>query len=133
MRALMIGLAMWTLGALSAAADPEEIQSVIDRQLEAFQVDDFAGAMEFASPVLKRYFQTPENFQRMVIQGYPMVWRFDSVRFLENRVEDGVHWQRVMIRDLDGVVHVLDYRMTETDDGWRINGVQILDSNDYTA
>ena len=133
MRAMVIGLVMWTLGVVGAAADPKEMQSVIDRQLEAFQADDVAGAMEFASPVLQRYFRTPENFQRMVTQGYPMVWRFEAVRYLESRVEDGVHWQRVMIRDLDGVSHVLDYRMTETANGWRINGVQILDSDDFTA
>ncbi len=133
MRGIIIGLVTWTLSIGAAAADPAEMQSVIDRQLEAFQADDFAGAMEFASPVLQRYFRTPENFQRMVTQGYPMVWRFESVQYLESRVENGVHWQRVMIRDLQGAIHVLDYRMTETENGWRINGVQILDSNDFTA
>ena len=133
MRAVMVGLMMWVLGSGAVAADPKEMQSVISRQLEAFQADDFAGAMEFASPVLKQYFRTPENFQRMVTQGYPMVWRFDSVQYLESRIEGGVHWQRVMIRDLQGVVHILDYRMSETADGWRINGVQILDSDDFTA
>lgn len=132
MRAILVAVVMWSAAA-SASADPKEMQSVIDRQLEAFQADDFAKAMEFASPVLQQYFRTPENFQRMVTQGYPMVWRFDTVQFLESRVEGGVHYQKVMIRDLQGVTHVLDYRMTETESGWRINGVQILDSADYTA
>lgn len=133
MRALLIGMVIWVSVSVSAVADPKEMQSVIDRQLEAFQADDFAKAMEFASPVLQQYFRTPENFQRMVTQGYPMVWRFDSVRYLESRVEGGVHWQRVMIRDLQGAIHVLDYRMTQTAAGWRINGVQILDANDFTT
>lgn len=133
MRAMVIGIVLWALGTVSAASDPKAMQSVIDQQLDAFQSDDFAGAMEFASPILQNYFRTPENFQRMVTQGYPMVWRFESVRFLENRVEGGVHWQRVMIKDLEGTSHILDYRMMETPDGWRINGVQILDSNDFTA
>lgn len=133
MRALLIGIVIWVSVSVSAVADPKEMQSVIDRQLEAFQADDFAKAMEFASPVLQQYFRTPENFQRMVTQGYPMVWRFDSVRYLESRVEGGVHWQRVMIRDLQGAIHVLDYRMTQTAAGWRINGVQILDANDFTT
>ena len=133
MRAVIFSMVIWTLGSVGATADPKEIQSVIDQQLEAFQADDFAGAMEFASPGLKRYFKTPGNFQQMVTKGYPMVWRFKSVQYLESRVEAGVHWQRVMIRDLQGDIHVLDYRMTETEEGWRINGVQILDSDDYTA
>jgi hypothetical protein len=124
---------IWMLGAVATTANPKDMQAVIDRQFEAFEADDFAKAMEYASPVLQNYFRTPENFQRMVTQGYPMVWRHSSVQYLENRVEGGVHWQRVMIRDLQGVTHILDYRMTETPDGWRINGVQILDAKDFTA
>lgn len=119
--------------AFGAAADPEEMQAIIDRQLEAFQKDDFAAAMEFASPGIKRYFGTPEIFGRMVTQGYPMVWRPGAVQYLEDRIEGGVHFQRVMITDQQGRVHVLDYRMTETPDGWRINGVTILDSGDFSA
>jgi hypothetical protein len=133
MRAMTVGVMIWLLAALPVTADPKAMQSVIDQQLDAFQDDDFAKAMEFASPVLQRYFRTPENFAQMVTRGYPMVWRFDSVRYLESRIEDGAHWQRVMIRDLQGTVHILDYRMTETENGWRINGVQILDSSDFAA
>ena len=125
MCAVITGALMWFIAAFGAAADPEEMQAVIDRQLEAFQADDFAAAMEFASPVLKQYFGTPENFGRMVTQGYPMVWRPGAVRYLESRIEDGAHWQRVMITDQQGTVHVLDYRMTETAEGWRINGVKL--------
>jgi hypothetical protein len=133
MRAILVAIVMWIAAAVAASADPKEMQSVIDRQFEAFRADDFAGAMEFASPLLQQYFRTPENFQRMVTQGYPMVWRFETHRYMEHRVERGVHYQKVMIRDLKGKVHVLEYRMTETENGWRINGVQILDSGDYTA
>lgn len=133
MRGLIAGAALWMLTGIGAAADPKAMQSIIDQQLEAFQQDDFAGAMEFASPLLKQYFRTPENFGRMVTQGYPMVWRPGSVRYLENRVEDGQHWQRVMITDQKGVTHVLDYRMQETPDGWRINGVMILEASDFTV
>lgn len=133
MRAFIFGTCIWLLTIVGASADPKAMQAIIDQQLEAFQQDDFAAAMEFASPVLKRYFRTPENFGRMVTQGYPMVWRPGSVRYLENRTVDGQHWQRVMITDEAGVMHVLDYRMQETTEGWRINGVMILDSGDFTA
>lgn len=133
MRAIMFGTFIWALTAFGASADPKAMQAIIDQQLEAFKQDDFAAAMEFASPVLKQYFRTPENFGRMVTQGYPMVWRPGSVRYLENRLENGDHWQRVMITDEQGVTHVLDYRMTNTADGWRINGVMILDATDFTV
>jgi hypothetical protein len=38
----------------------------------------------------------------------------------------GKLWQRVMITDLEGRTHVLDYQMIETPQGWQINGVRIL-------
>lgn len=133
MRGLLIGAVMWLGAALSAVADPREMQSVIDQQIDAFQADDFAKAMEFASPGLQQYFGTPERFGRMVTQGYPMVWRPSEVEYLESREEDGSQWQRVRIRDQNGAVHILDYRMLETDEGWRINGVQILDAADHVT
>ena len=133
MRCLWISCVIWVVLAFGAAANPDKMQSVIDRQIEAFQADDFAGAMAFASPGLQRYFGTPERFGQMVTQGYPMVWRPGTVRYLENRTQGDVHWQRVMITDMQGKVHVLDYRMIETADGWRINGVQILDAADLSV
>lgn len=131
MRAVVLGVVLSVVAAFGAAANPKDIRDVIDNQLSAFQQDDFAQAMEYASPNLQRYFATPENFRRMVTQGYPMVWRPDTVEYLENRTEGGVHWQRVRIKDMQGKVHILDYRMLQTEKGWRINGVQILDAADF--
>jgi hypothetical protein len=62
----------------------------------------------------------------MVRQGYPMVWRPADVRFLELREIQGNLYQRVMIRDAAGRLHLLDYAMGQTDRGWRIRGVQLL-------
>ena len=64
----------------------------------------------------------------MVTQGYPMVWRRARVQYLDLRQEGGVWWQRVMITDQKGAFHVLEYRMEQTDAGWQISGVQILDA-----
>jgi hypothetical protein len=38
-----------------------------------------------------------------------------------------------MIRDQLGGVHMLDYQMIQTPDGWRINGVQLLRAPDVGA
>lgn len=128
-------LAAGLLAALASASPAQEadIQATIDSQLEYFAKDDFPGAFQFASPTLQQLFRTPENFRRMVTQGYPMVWRYGDVRFLELREMEGSFWQKVMITDLEGRVHILDYRMLETSDGWRINGVQILDSSEFNV
>lgn len=133
MRNMILGLTFALGMATSLPAQEADIQATITSQLDAFQADDFVGAFQFASPNIQRLFGTPENFERMVTQGYPMVWRPGQVRYLELEQQGGTYAQRVMITDQQGRVHVLEYRMLETGAGWRINGVQILDSAELNA
>lgn len=124
-RLLSVILAAFFLTAPAKAQDAP-IQSIIERQLQAFQADDFATAFTFASPNIKGIFGTPENFGAMVTQGYPMVHRPGAVKMLELREVSGQTWQKVMITDQMGRTHLLDYQMIETPEGWQINGVQLL-------
>ena len=109
------------------------IEATIQSQIDAFLVDDFAKAFTFASPNIKSIFGSPDRFGQMVRQGYPMVWRPGEVRYLELREISGALWQKVMIRDQAGGIHLLDYQMINTGDGWQINGVQILRAPDVGA
>lgn len=108
----------------SAAADP--IEDVIVSQLEAFNARDADSAFAFASPMIKRLFGTPENFGSMVERGYPMVWDNDFVRFLDRQEYTGGVFQRLLISDIDGVPYILEYKMIPSDNGWQIDGVDIL-------
>lgn len=109
------------------AAQEEGVREVIASQLEAFLRDDFAAAFEFASPGIRAMFGTPENFGRMVRQGYPMVWRPGSYSFstLEPRQGRPGLRQSVVITDASGKVFVADYHMIEVDGAWRIDGVSL--------
>jgi hypothetical protein len=102
------------------------IESTIQSQIEAFQVDDFATAFTFASPNIKRLFGSPDRFGGMVKNGYPMVHRPSDVQFLELRRQGPLIFQKVLLRDANGAPHVLEYNMIETDQGWQIDGVQLL-------
>lgn len=128
MKTVFLAAAFVAVTALSAHAQDAEIRSTIGQQFEAFKADDFATAFTFASPSLQQFFQSPQNFGRMVTQGYPMVWRPAAVDYLELREEDGAYFQKVQITDAKGRFHILEYRMMQTPDGWRINGVQILEA-----
>jgi hypothetical protein len=119
--------------AVPAQAQEEPIQRTIQSQLDAFVKDDFATAFTFASPMIKGMFGTAENFGTMVTQGYPMVHRPSAVKMLELRTVAGNLWQRVMITDVEGRTHLLDYMMVETPEGWQINAVQLLPSPDVGA
>ena len=125
----------WSLPVYSQDVQPPEpgIEATISSQIDAFLQDDFATAFTFASPNIQGLFGTHERFGQMVRNGYPMVWRPGDVEYLELRREAGALWQRVMIRDQQGGVHMLDYQMIQTGDGWRINGVQILRPPDVSA
>jgi hypothetical protein len=103
-----------------------EIESTIQRQLDAFLADDFGTAFTFASPGIKGIFGTPERFGQMVQRGYPMVWRPGAVRYLDLRQERGRLVQRVMITDQEGRLHLLEYQMLPMGGGWQIDGVQVL-------
>ena len=129
MRVLAFALAATLLLASPLRAEEARnpvIEGVIQSQIEAFLADDVETAFTFASPNIQGLFGTPERFGMMVRQGYPMVWRPADVQYLELAEIGGQTWQRVMITDQAGAVHMLGYQMIETGEGWQINGVRIL-------
>ncbi|CUH49274.1 DUF4864 domain-containing protein [Ruegeria atlantica] len=133
MRRLLLAVSLSAGLASGAFAQNAEIEANIAAQIQAFKADDFVTAFTFASPNIQNFFGTPENFGAMVRNGYPMVWRPAEVRFLELREVAGALWQKVMITDGNGQVHVLDYQMIQQENGWKINGVQLLGNSDPAA
>lgn len=113
-------------GPVSAQRAP--IMDVIDAQIAAFLRDDFDRAFTYASPNIQGLFGSPERFGLMVREGYPMVWRPSEVTYGPLREVAGNLWQRVEVLDQRGRVHLLDYQMVETPEGWKINAVQLLPS-----
>ncbi len=122
------GLVLSALLSFGAMAQQAEIEETINRQFDAFRANDFAAALEFATPNLQRFFQTPENFRSMVSNGYPMVQNPAEVRFLDRRVDGARFYQVVQVVDPKGFTHLLGYLMERTEAGWRICAVQILDA-----
>lgn len=120
--------------ALSASAQEQgSIPGVIRQQIDAFGAGDIATAWRFASPTIQGLFGDPDNFARMVQEGYPMVWQPGAIRFGGLTEEDGQPTQRVFVSDADGVTHVLDYLMEQIDGAWRIAGVRYVERPDLTA
>lgn len=123
--ALAVLLSLW---AMSAPAQQSQIEGVIGAQLDAFEADDFERAFTYASPTIQGIFGGPDRFGAMVRQGYPMVHRPGDVQFGDLTDLGTIQRQRVVIQDLSGRFFTLAYDMIETEDGWKINGVQILPS-----
>ncbi|GAB5448056.1 DUF4864 domain-containing protein [Gymnodinialimonas sp.] len=130
-RAAVLSFALAFAALLPASAqemlDPNpEIEAVIGSQINAFRAEDVLDAWQYASPNIQGMFGDPQNFGRMVEQGYPMVWNPAEVDFIDLQTFGAVIVQRVEVVDQAGNLHYLGYAMIETEDGWRINGVQVL-------
>ena len=131
MLGVVLALGLWA-GDRAEAENPQ-IEATISAQLEAFKVDDFDRAFTYASPNIQGIFRTPENFGRMVRGGYPMVWRPAEVTYLELKEIAGFQFQRVMITDEKGTLHLLEYQMVEDGGAWKINGVRLLENPPASA
>lgn len=138
---LLLMVAGLTCGAVRAAEvvsilDPDAaaIRSVIEAQLAAFEQGDAEGAFRFASPGIRRSFETPDGFLTMVRQGYPVVLRPRTVRFLPPRLVDNEPIQIVEMSDRDGQVWMAIYRLQKQPDGtWLIDGCALVPGRDAAA
>ena len=132
---LTVASVLWFGAAIAEERLPREagIEATISAQIDAFLKDDFAEAFTYASPNIQGMFGNSDRFGQMVRNGYPMVWRPGEVQYLELRDISGALWQKVLIRDQEGGTHILDYQMIRTSEGWKINGVQILQAPDVAA
>lgn len=132
MRFVLILMMGWGAPALAQdtppAAQVEQLplQDIIRQQLDAFNARDVDLAWSFASPMIQGMFGNPGNFGVMVSEGYPMVWDNSAAKFLAQREVDGRIYQQVMVQDTNGALHVLEYTMIQTAQGWKIDGVSLL-------
>lgn len=132
MRFVLILMMGWGVPALAQdtppAAQVEQLplQDIIRQQLDAFNARDVDLAWTFASPMIQGMFGNPGNFGVMVSEGYPMVWDNSAAKFLAQREVDGRIYQQVMVQDTNGALHVLEYAMIQTAQGWKIDGVSLL-------
>ncbi|WP_198671163.1 DUF4864 domain-containing protein [Oceanibium sediminis] len=135
LRPHILGLALALgLGVSAAAQTPQtDIRGVIQSQLDAFQADDFATAFTYASPTIQQLFGSPERFGQMVMNGYPMVWRPANVEFSSLTERGGRLYQSLLVTDRAGRLHLLEYEMIQTADGWEINGVQFKRPGSFGA
>jgi hypothetical protein len=82
----------------SAAERNPDIETTIQSQLDAFQIDDFEKAFTYASPTIRGIFGSHQRFGMMVQNGFPMVHRPSDVQFLELREQGPLLFQKVRIQ-----------------------------------
>ena len=127
-------IALMTLPSCLFAQDQTTaLQVVIENQMQAFEARDLSRAFSYASPTIQQLFKEPKNFGKMVENAYPMVWNNTKIDFLKAHRSGPMVVQRVMITDMNGYSHLLDYYMVPTSEGWRIDGVSLVPANDLSV
>jgi len=121
------------ISTISAADEQTDIQNTISNQLEAFASDDFTEAFTHASPGIKDIFGSVDNFSRMVKKGYPMVWRYNNFQFLKLEETPQGYFQIVRITDKKDELFLLKYFMKNISGIWKISGVTIIETSDFSA
>ena len=110
-------------------AEWKAIEKVIEQQRNALIAGDGAKAMAFATPALRGQFGTPENFLRMVRNGYAALLDARATRFLEGAVIEGSVIQPLRLILPDNTVLVAIYQMEKQQDGhWKIAGCVLAPS-----
>jgi Domain of unknown function (DUF4864) len=113
-----------------SGADRQTIHSLITNQIDAFRKDDGAAAYSYASPTIKDLFQSPEAFMQMVRQGYPPVYRPQSVTFGDMVDTPAGPMQKVFLTGPDGKGYVALYALQRQPDGsWLINGCSLVEAD----
>ena len=112
-----------------SAVDKAEFQRIITAQITAFKADDGPAAYDFAAPVVRNIFPTPEIFMTMVKQGYPQVYRPQSFNFTEALIDPmGRPAQKMTVVGPDGKSYIALYSMEKQPDStWRISGCTLLE------
>ena len=103
--------------------DKAEIRQIVEKQLQAFQKDDFIAAFSFASPSIQQQFGTWDNFKQMVISSYRAVYRPRAVIFGSFSLVENFPAQTLTIMDFYGNIIQATYVMQQQSDfSWRIHG-----------
>ncbi len=129
----LIAVFFLSMSTLLFADERADIQSTISDQLRAFASDNFIEAFTHASPGIKDIFGTVENFSNMVKKGYPMVWRYNNFEFLNLEETPQGYSQIVRITDQNDKLFLLKYFMKNVAGIWKISGVSIIETSDFSA
>jgi hypothetical protein len=126
--AAVIGLLLaLPLRAEDPAPLPDEWQSVITGQIQAFRDHDADAALGFAGAPFHETFADAREFYFMVMtSGYmPIITSRSHVFGAFELVGTGAVMQQVTLIDADQSLYLAIYQLEKETEGWRVEGVQL--------
>lgn len=106
------------------AQEPEQAETVIREQIQAFADGNADTAYAIASEGIQQQFDTPDRFIDMVRSQYPALYQPQFLTFSDPLVvsSERVH-QELMVVDRSGRSWQAWYSLVSVDERWRIEGV----------
>ena len=106
----------------------EEVHHTISSQIEAFKKNDLKEAYTFAAPNIQAQFPNPDTFGLMVRNGYPIIWKPKSFKFVKFKDLGNKCIQRVLFKSYGGSLETYDYILEKSNNLWKIAGVLTIKS-----
>ena len=106
----------------------EEVHYTISSQIDAFKKNDVNEAYTFAAPNIQAQFPNPDTFGLMVKNGYPIIWKPKSFKFVKFKDLGDKCIQRVLFQSYEGSLETYDYILEKNNNLWRIAGVLTIKS-----
>lgn len=107
------------------ATDQQESRAVIEAQLEAFKQGDGPKAFSYATPNIQTMFGDADTFMQMVRDGYDVVYRPASVRFVKFETDGMNALHAVQMIDRQKTLWNVYYVLQKRPDGtWRISSCE---------
>ena len=104
------------------ASDRKETRAVIEAQLEAFKQGDGPKAFSYATPNIQTMFGDAETFMKMVREGYDVVVKPVTVRFVKFETDGMNALHAVQMIDRQKTLWNVYYVLQKRPDGtWRIS------------
>lgn len=107
------------------ASDRKETRAVIEAQLEAFKQGDGPKAFSYATPNIQTMFGDAETFMKMVREGYDVVVKPVTVRFVKFETDGMNALHAVQMTDRQKTLWNVYYVLQKRPDGtWRISSCE---------
>ena len=114
-----------SLAQADETADRQQSRAVIEAQLEAFKQGDAPKAFSYATPNIQTIFGDADTFMKMVRDGYDMVYRPTSVRFVKFETDGMNALHAVQMIDHQKTLWNVYYLVEKRPDGtWKISSCE---------
>ncbi len=97
-------------------------REVVKQQLEAFKINDADKAYYFAAPLIKKQFEDPKSFMKMVEENYEPVSNPKNFYFIKSKFSNNEIYHQLQIISQSNQSYIATYSLVFYKKEWKISG-----------